>query len=146
MNGGAFSVAERRAIAAEVLARHGRTDAEEIGIKLDDGTPGGAAPMALRGDPVLGAHRTRTKRRIEEDDMADNTKRSGGGKGRVIGILVVVILAVGAWWVFDQWSSQPPSTMPAVGDESGMQVDETPPDMKGDPPSGYSIEEGGTTE
>lgn len=78
--------------------------------------------------------------------MADKGKGSGGGKGRVIGILVVVVLAIGAWWVFDQWSSQPPATMPAVGDDSGVQVDETPPETKGDPPSGYSIEEGQQSE
>lgn len=39
MSGGASSAAERRAIAAEVLKRHGKTYAQEIGIKLDGGTP-----------------------------------------------------------------------------------------------------------
>ncbi|WP_404385568.1 hypothetical protein [Caenispirillum salinarum] len=78
--------------------------------------------------------------------MADKGKESGGGKGRWIGILVVVVLAIGAWWVFDQWSSQPPSTMPAVGEGGGVQTDESPPITKGNPPSGYSIEEGEAAE
>ena len=55
--------------------------------------------------------------------MADKGKGSGG-RGRWISILVVIVLAIGAWWVFDQWSSQPPATMPAVEGGGALQTDE----------------------
>lgn len=63
--------------------------------------------------------------------MADRQGKSGAG--RWITIIVVVLIAIGAWWVFDAWN-QPPATYPATGEAPVQNPSEGPPMTKGDSP------------
>lgn len=70
--------------------------------------------------------------------MADRTKSSS--RNRWITILVVVVVALGAWWVFDRWS-QPPAVMPATGEPPVQNPAEGEPMMRGNPPQGNDLQQ-----
>lgn len=66
--------------------------------------------------------------------MADKKGRSA--RGTIVTIIVLAAVIIAGWWIFAEWSSQPPATMPATGQAPVQAPSEGAPMMKGDPAQG----------